>query len=96
MIDARRVERGRPPLDAVDSVAEAEQILDEISAVLAGDAGNQRYTTFRILRIQRKFLFLPMSIYTPHNPRNSVAYASNGIGVPVALADRFGRCALVT
>ena len=42
MIDARGVERGRPPLDAMDRVAEAEQIFGKIGAVLAGDAGDQR------------------------------------------------------
>ena len=49
MVDARGVERGRPPLDAVHGVAEAEQIFGEIGAVLAGDAGNQRNAPFRIL-----------------------------------------------
>ena len=43
MIDAGRVERGRPPLDAVDLIAEAEQIFGQIGAVLAGDAGDQRH-----------------------------------------------------
>ena len=42
VIDARGVERGRPPLDAMDGIAEAEQIFGEIGAILAGDAGNQR------------------------------------------------------
>ena len=42
MVDARGVERGRAPLDAVDDVALCEQQLGEIGAVLAGHAGNQR------------------------------------------------------
>ena len=42
MIDARGIERGRPPLDAVDRVAEAKQIFGEIGAVLPGDAGEER------------------------------------------------------
>ena len=49
VIDARGVERRRPPLDAVHGVAEAEQIFGEISAVLPGDAGEQRHPPFRIL-----------------------------------------------
>jgi hypothetical protein len=43
MIDARGVERGRPPLDAMDGVAEAKQIFRKVGAVLAGNAGNQRH-----------------------------------------------------
>ena len=62
MIDTCGVERRRPPLDAVDGIAETQQIIGEIGAVLAGDAGDQRDTPFRILRIQRKFLLLLMSI----------------------------------
>ena len=42
VIDAGGVERGRPPLDAVHGVAEPEQVLGEIGAVLAGDTGNER------------------------------------------------------
>jgi len=38
MIDTRGVEGG-PPLDAVDGIAEAEQIFGQIGAVLPGDAG---------------------------------------------------------
>ena len=49
MIDARGVERGRAPLDAVHGVAEAEQIFGEIGAVLPGHAGQQRNAPFRIL-----------------------------------------------
>ena len=49
MIDARGVERGRPPLDAMHGVAEAEQIFGEIGAVLPGDAGEERNAPFRIL-----------------------------------------------
>ncbi len=48
MVDARGVERRRPPLDAVDRVAETKQVLSEISAVLPGDAGEERYARFRI------------------------------------------------
>ena len=48
MIDARGIERGRPPLDAVDRVAEAKQIFGEIGAVLPGDAGEERNAPFRI------------------------------------------------
>ena len=46
MVDAGGIERGRPPLDAVDGVALAEQIFGEIGAVLAGDAGDQRHALF--------------------------------------------------
>jgi len=42
VIDARGVERGRSPLDAMHGVAEAQQIFGEISAVLPGDAGKER------------------------------------------------------
>jgi hypothetical protein len=42
MVNPRRIERGRAPLDAVHGVAEAEQIFGEIGAVLSGDARNQR------------------------------------------------------
>ena len=49
MIDARGVERGRPPLDAVHGVAEAKQIFGEIGAVLPGNAGDQRNAPLRIL-----------------------------------------------
>jgi hypothetical protein len=49
MIDARGVERRRPPLDAVDGVAEAEQIFGEIGAVLPGDAGKECNAPLRIL-----------------------------------------------
>jgi hypothetical protein len=45
MIDPRGVERGRAPLDAVNSVAEAEQIFGEVGTVLTGDAGYQRYAS---------------------------------------------------
>jgi geranylgeranyl pyrophosphate synthase len=38
VIDARGIERGRPPLDIVDLIAEAEQIFGQIGAILAGDA----------------------------------------------------------
>src|SRR5580693_3634825 len=48
MIDARGVEGGGPPLDAMDGVAEAEQIFGEIGAVLPGDAGKERDAPFRI------------------------------------------------
>src|SRR3979411_2564719 len=48
MIDARGVERRRPPLDAMDRVAEAKQVFGEIGAVLAGDASNQRNAPLRI------------------------------------------------
>ena len=47
MIDAGGVERGRPPLDAVHGVAEAEQIFGEIGAVLPGNAGDQRNAPLR-------------------------------------------------
>ena len=47
MIDARGVEGGRAPLDAVHGIAEAEQIFGEISAVLPGHAGDQRHAPFR-------------------------------------------------
>ena len=49
MVDARGVERGRPPLDAMHRVAEAKQIFGEIGAVLPGDAGEERNAPFRIL-----------------------------------------------
>jgi hypothetical protein len=49
MIDARGIERGRPPLHAMYGVAEAKQILGEIGAVLPGDAGKERHAPFRIL-----------------------------------------------
>ena len=49
MVDARGVERGRPPLDAMHGVAEAEQIFGEIGAVLPGNAGEERHAPFRIL-----------------------------------------------
>src|SRR3979490_2696786 len=48
MIDARGVERRRPPLDAMDRVAEAKQVFGEIGAILAGDASNQRNAPLRI------------------------------------------------
>jgi hypothetical protein len=49
MVDARGVEGGRAPLDAVHGIAEAQQILGEIGAVLPGDAGKERHAPFRIL-----------------------------------------------
>jgi hypothetical protein len=49
MIDARGIERGRPPLDAVYGIAEAKQIFGEIGAVLPGDAGEKGNAPFRIL-----------------------------------------------
>ena len=42
MIDAVGIEQRRPPLDAVDRVALAQQELGEIGAVLPGNAGDQR------------------------------------------------------
>jgi hypothetical protein len=50
VIDARGIERGRPPLDAMDLIAEAEQIFGKIGAVLAGDAGNQRHALWILRR----------------------------------------------
>ena len=41
VIDARRVERRGPPLHAVNDIAFRQQQLRQISAVLAGDAGNE-------------------------------------------------------
>jgi hypothetical protein len=52
VIDARGVERGRAPLDAVDDVTETEQIFSEISSVLTGNASNQRDGLLRYLRMQ--------------------------------------------
>jgi hypothetical protein len=52
VIDAGGVERGRPPLDAMDLIAETEQIFGKIGAVLAGDAGDQRHA-LRILSRHR-------------------------------------------
>src|ERR1700687_5502762 len=49
MIDARGVERRRPPLDAMYGVAEAKQIFGEIGAVLSGYAGEERHAPFRIV-----------------------------------------------
>jgi hypothetical protein len=49
MIDARGVEGGRPPLDPMHGVAEPEQILGKIGAVLPGDAGEKRNAPFGIL-----------------------------------------------
>src|ERR1700726_1116010 len=49
MIDPRGVERGRPPLDAVYGIAEAEQIFGQIGAILPGDAGKESNTPFFIL-----------------------------------------------
>jgi hypothetical protein len=70
MIDPRGIERGRPPLDAVHRVAEAEQIFGEIGAVLTGDAGNERNAPFRILNSHvhsNKAPGLPNSSSTPTN-----------------------------
>ncbi|AHY49012.1 hypothetical protein BJS_08923 [Bradyrhizobium japonicum SEMIA 5079] len=41
VIDARGVERGRAPLDAVHDIAERQQIFGEIGAVLTGHAGDE-------------------------------------------------------
>src|SRR5882672_4738785 len=49
VVDPRGVERGRPALDAMHRVTEAEQIFGEIGAVLPSDAGNQGNAPFRIL-----------------------------------------------
>src|SRR5882724_4556723 len=49
MIDARGVERGRAPLDAMYGIAEAKQIFGEIGAVLPGNAGKERNAPFRTL-----------------------------------------------
>jgi hypothetical protein len=46
VIDPRGIERGRPPLDAVDGVTETEQIFGQIGAVLSGDAGDERHPPF--------------------------------------------------
>ncbi len=48
MIDARGVERGCSPLDAVDGVTEAKQIFGQIGAVLSGDARQERNAPLRI------------------------------------------------
>jgi hypothetical protein len=37
-----RVERGRPPLDAVNDVALLKQETGKVSAILSGDSGNKR------------------------------------------------------
>jgi hypothetical protein len=42
LIDPLRVERGRPPLDAVDDVALLKQETGKVSAILSGDPGNKR------------------------------------------------------
>ena len=49
MIDARGIEGGRAPLDAVHGIAETQQVLGEIGAVLPGYAGDQRHPPFRTL-----------------------------------------------
>jgi hypothetical protein len=41
MVDAIRVEERGPPLDAVDLIALVQQQLCQVSAVLAGDTGDQ-------------------------------------------------------
>src|SRR5258706_262975 len=61
---------GRPPLDAVHRIAEAEQIFGEIGAVLTGDTGNERNAPFRILNRHvhsNKAPGLPKSSSTPTN-----------------------------
>jgi len=70
MIDARGIERRRPPLDAVYRVAEAEQIFGEIGAVLTGDPGKERNAPFGILDSHvhsNKAPRLPNSSSTPTN-----------------------------
>jgi hypothetical protein len=52
VINARGVERGRPPLDAVHLIVQAKQIIGEIGAVLPGDAGDQRHAPFGSMRMQ--------------------------------------------
>jgi hypothetical protein len=49
VIDAGGIEGGRPPLDAVHGIAEAEQIFGQIRPVLPGHAGDQRHAPFGIL-----------------------------------------------
>src|SRR6185312_11687156 len=49
MVDARSVEGGRAPLDAVHGIAETQQILGEIGAVLAGHARDQRNALFHAI-----------------------------------------------
>jgi hypothetical protein len=51
VIDARGVERGRSPLDAVNSVAEAKQIFGQIGAILPGNAGEERNARFESLTV---------------------------------------------
>ena len=46
MIDPGGVERGRTPLDAMDGIAEAEQVLRQIGPVPTGDTGDQRNHRF--------------------------------------------------
>lgn len=43
MVDARGVERARPPDDSVDFVAFGEEQFGEVRAVLAGDAGDEGF-----------------------------------------------------
>ena len=70
MIDARSIERRRPPLNAVYRVAETEQVFGEIGAVLTGDAGKEGNAPFRILSSHvhsNKAPRLPNSSSTPTN-----------------------------
>jgi hypothetical protein len=43
MIDARSVKRARPANDPVDFVAFLKQKIGEITSILSGDPGNERF-----------------------------------------------------
>lgn len=47
VIDTIRVERGRPPFDAMDLVSLFEQELGQICPILASDSSDQRFLHFR-------------------------------------------------
>ena len=91
MIDARGVERGRTPLDAVHGVAEAKQVFGEISAVLTGNTRDQRNAPLRIMS-RHTFSHKQGSPFPGPPPPHSPSRTGHASGVPpTAQAIAFDR-----
>src|ERR1700686_5800506 len=82
VIDARRVEGRRAPLDAVHDIALAQQQFGKISAVLPGRAGDQRRFGTPVIHPQwRRVGSHQISIVSESSPASSPGMTSNAIQI---------------
>ena len=84
MIDARGVEGGRAPLHAMHGVAEPEQIFGKVSAILSGNAGQQRHAPFGILNRHKYSNNAPATPWKPANDARLPLSAGPPAGLAIA------------